>query len=59
MTEPTILDAKGRPARRAAADLICPKCGAGKEKQEPSCGLGVPHTQCRCGYEWKDVVWRG
>jgi predicted RNA-binding Zn-ribbon protein involved in translation (DUF1610 family) len=56
---PTILDGKGRPARKAV-DTLCPQCGAGEEKREASSGFGTPHTQCgRCGYEWKDLVWRG
>lgn len=59
--ETGLLDAHGRRlTRERTRDLTaCPGCGAGKEKREPSSGFGTPHTQCgRCGYEWKDLVWR-
>lgn len=56
---PVLVDASGRPARRAA-DTACPRCSALAEKRVASGGFGVPHPICSvCGHEWLDEVWRG
>jgi len=32
--------------------VVCPQCGAGKDKIVPSAGFGIPHLVCnRCGFE--------
>lgn len=60
--EPVILDARGRPARQAAAaakSTKCPRCGAPSERRVKSAGFGDAHPVCElCGYEWHDEVWR-
>ncbi len=57
--EPGIVDASGRPARKAASDR-CPRCGAGPDKRVASGGFGkLPHPICCCGHEWPDEVFRG
>jgi uncharacterized protein (DUF983 family) len=50
---PLIVDPNGKPAR-AAADVSCPRCGAGTDQRVPSAGFGEPHPVCRrCGHEWE------
>jgi transposase-like protein len=54
-----ILDASGKPARKAETDR-CPTCGAGSKDRVASAGFGIAHPVCqKCGYEWLDEVWRG
>lgn len=55
---PVFVDPSGRPLRKAEVDA-CPQCGAGPEVRRASGGFGTPWTVCSCGYEWKDLVWRG
>ena len=55
---PVILGPDAKPARKATSQN-CPQCGAGTEKRVASSGFGLAHPCCgRCGWEWKDEVWR-
>lgn len=54
-TQPIVLGADGKPARRTAQDSRCPQCGASPDKRVLSAGFGEPHDVCRiCGHEFDE-----